>query len=234
MPRALALATIGLLTAACGGPTASTPLAPGTTAPAATAPSSAAPSAPPGVAATAGAGGQRWTVTDASKATVSVREQLAGFSLPSDAALTASGARGAFAMNDDGTFTADSKITLDLSTLASDSAQRDSFVKNNTLGIRQFPTAEFVPDKVSGVALPLRDGAFSGTLTGRMTIRGITKDLTFSVKGTRTGAQLMATATAEPPLTFGQFGMTPPTIAGRVLSIVDAIHLAVDIVATRG
>ena len=229
MMRTLALTTIALLAAACGGAAAPVPSATPTASAPTTAPATA--TVAPTSAAT-GSAGARWTVTDASKATVSVREQLAGFSLPSDAVLTAKGAKGSFALNTDGTFTSDSKITFELSTLSSDQGQRDNFVKNSTLNVRQFPTAEFVPVKVTGVTLPLGTGDFTGTLSGKMTIRGIAKDVTFTVKGTRTGSQLTVSATADPVFTFGQFGMEPPTVAGRVLSIVDAIHLAVDIIAT--
>jgi len=224
MLRSLALAGLAVLITTCGG--GATP------APTATATASSTPTTPAATSTATGTAGARWTVTDASKATVSVREQLAGFSLPSDAVLTAKGAKGTFALNDDGSFSSDSKITIDLGTISSDEGLRDSTVKDRVLQTRQFPTATFVPTKLAGVSLPLADGAFSGTLSGTMTIRGITKDVTFAVKGTRTGKQLSVTATADPVLTFGQFGMEAPTIPGRVLSIVDAIHLTVDIVAT--
>lgn len=235
--RTLALGIVALAAAACAAGTAGpTPAASVSAASASVTPSSAAtPTATPSGTTTATrTGGAQWTVTDASTATVRVREQLAGFSLPSDAVLTAKGAKGVFGPLPDGTFTSDSKISFDLSTLSSDSGQRDGFVKRSTLNVSQFPTADFVPLTVTGVALPLAEGDFSGTLSGRMTIRGISKDVTFTVKGTRGGSRLTATATADPALTFGQFGMTPPTIAGRVLSIVDAIHLTVEIVATGG
>lgn len=233
--RTLVLGIVALVAAACAVGTAGpTPAASVSATPASATPSSAATPVATPSGTTTRTGAAQWTVTDASTATVRVREQLAGFSLPSDAVLTASGGKGVFGPLPDGTFTSDSKISFDLSTLSSDSGQRDGFVKRSTLNVSQFPTADFVPLKLTGVVLPLAGSDFSGTLSGRMTIRGITKDVSFTVKGTRSGSRLTATATADPALTFGQFGMTPPTIAGRVLSIVDAIHLTVEIVATGG
>ena len=167
----------GMLVAACGGSAAvETPTTTATTTATATA-----------AATTASAG--TWTVSDKSKATIRVREQLVGVSLPSDAVLTATGAKGSFELNADGTFESGSKITFDLTTLSSDESQRDSFIKQDTLQVRQFPMAEFVPTKTSGLTLPLAaSGTFTFTLTGNMTIKGKTKEVTFDVTAKRDGA----------------------------------------------
>jgi polyisoprenoid-binding protein YceI len=209
------------LVAACGGSaTLETPTATPTASPTATA-----------AATTASA--VAWTVTDKSKATIRVREQLAGVSLPSDAVLTATGAKGSFELNSDGTFASGSKITFDLTTLSSDENQRDNFIKQDTLQVRQFPTAEFVPTKTSGLTLPLAaSGTFTFTLTGNMTIKGKTKEVTFDVTAKRDGGDLTATATANPSWKFGDFGMTAPSVPLRVLSVTDEIRASIDIVAT--
>ena len=216
------VAVIGaLMVAACGG-SATVSVA------------SATPTATPTDSATAAAAsGAAWTVTDKSKATIRVREQLVGVSLPSDAVLTATGAKGSFTLNADGTFASGSKITFDLVTLASDERDRDNFIKNDTLQVRQFPTAEFVPTKTSGLTVPLAtSGTFTFTLTGNMTIKGKTKEVTFDVTAKRDGSDLTATATANPSWKFGDFRMTAPSVPFRVLSVTDEIRAAIDIVAT--
>jgi polyisoprenoid-binding protein YceI len=211
-----------LLVAACGG---SATLATPSPSPTATGTASAAPSAT--TASTAA-----WTVTDKSKATIRVREQLVGVSLPSDAVLTATGAQGSFALNSDGTFGPGSKITFQLSTLSSDERNRDDFVKRDTLRVSQFPTAEFAPTKTAGLTLPMpTSGTFTFTLAGNMTIKGTTKEVTFDVTAKRDGTDLTATATANPSWKFGDFGMTAPR-SFSVLSIVDEIRASIDIVAT--
>jgi polyisoprenoid-binding protein YceI len=213
----------GFLVAACGGSgtlsiDSATPTA--TTAAASTA-SAAATSA------------DAWTITDKSRATIRVREQLVGVSLPSDAVLAATGAKGSFALNSDGTFAPGSKITFDLTTLSSDERDRDNFIKRDTLRVSQFPTAEFVPTKTSGLTVPLAtSGTFTFTLTGNMTIRGQTHEVTFDVTAKRDGGDLTATATANPSWKFGDFGMTAPSVPFRVLSVTDEIRAAVEIVAT--
>jgi len=174
-----------------------------------------------------------WTISDTSKATVRVREQLVGVNLPSDAILVAIGATGAFLLKDDGTFSSDSKITFDLTTLASDQRDRDNFVKMDTLQTRQFPKAEFVPTKTTGLVLPMpASGEFTFKLTGQITIHGKTKDVTFDVVATRSGNDLTATATAAPTWKFGDFGMSAPSVPFRVVSVVDEIRVVVDLVAT--
>ena len=213
---------LSLFAVACG--TAAAP-APATTVPATPRPTTA-PTAP----ATAGSA---WTVSSASKATVSVREQLVGRSAPNDAVLVATGGTGAFELNADGTFTPASKIVFDLTTLTSDSRDRDNFVKGTTINTRQFPNAELVPVKATGITLPLpASGTFTFTLAGKMTIRGVTKDVAFDVQAKRDGADLTATATAAPSWKFGDFGMSVPVLPFRVVSVVDELRIVVDLVAT--
>jgi polyisoprenoid-binding protein YceI len=216
---------VALVVAACGG-------AASVSVDATAAPTTPAPSAIPATATVAPAG-LSWTVSDKSKATVRVREQLASLNFPSDAVLVATGAKGAFQLNDDGTFAPGSQISFDVSSLTSDQSQRDSFVKQSVLNTRQFPTATFVPTKATGVTLPLAvNGHVTFTLAGKLTIHGTTKDVTFTVDCTRTGGDLVATATLAPTVKFGDFGMQQPAAPGRVLSVVDEIKLTVDLVAT--
>ena len=216
---------VAMLVAACGG-SATVQIASAT--PTATATPTAAATAA-GTSTSAAV----WTVTEKSKATIRVREQLVGVSLPSDAVLTATGAKGSFELNSDGTFTSNSKITFDLTTLSSDERDRDNFIKNDTLQVRQFPTATFVPMKASGLTLPLTaSGTFTFTLTGNMTIKGKTKEVTCDVTAKRDGSDLTATAAANPSWKFGDFGMTAPSVPFRVLSVTDEIRVSIDIVAT--
>jgi polyisoprenoid-binding protein YceI len=210
----------GTLVAACGG--SATLTIP-----------SATPTATTTTTPTAVTAATTWMITDKSTATIRVREQLVGVSLPSDAVLTATGAKGSFQLNSDGTFGSGSKITFDLTTLSSDERNRDSFIKRDTLAVSQFPTAEFVPTKTSGLTLPLAtSGTFTFTLTGNMTIKGKTKEVTFDVTAKRDGTDLTATATSNPNWKFGDFGMSPPSSPLRVLSVTDEIRAAIDIVAT--
>ena len=212
-----------LLLAACGGAAAPAPVA---TTPIATA--SAVPTP------TLSASGPRtFTVDASSKATVRVREVLAQIRAPGDAVLGATGLKGSFTLNTDGSFSANSKINIELTGLASDQRLRDQYIKDNVLTTRQFPTAVFVPAKASGLSLPLpASGDLKFTLTGEMTIHGTTKTVSFAVTATRVGSKLTATATADPSWKFADFGMTVPRTAS-VLSVEDDIRLEIALVATE-
>lgn len=217
----LAALAIGVL-AACGSAAAPTPTArPSTSASATPAPSSSAAAA-----------GSAWTVTSESKAVVTVREQLVGVNLPSDAVLTTTGADGSFSLNADGTFAPDSKIGFDLRTISSDQRDRDQYVRQSTLQANRFPTATFVPTKATGLAGQLpASGQFTFTLTGDMNIHGVTKEMVFDVTASRTNGKLTATATSQKPFTFEDFGMKAPSVPFRVVSVNDEIKLVVTLVA---
>lgn len=194
--------------------------------------SHAAPPAPAGLS--AGPGGLVLTVAGGSKAVVRVREQLAGFASPSDAILSSDAVTGRIALRRDGTFVSGSKITVALDDLRSDNAQRDRFVKEQTLQTRLHPFAEFVPSRTTGLSLPLRaDGEVSFRLSGTLTMHGVSKEVTFGVTASRTPREIHVTAKNDPAWKFSDFGLEIPRVF-TVLSIVDEIRLEVQLVATDG
>lgn len=218
---------LALVFAACGASAAPEPTASGaaaTSVPATNVPTQAA-------ATDAAAGAIRWEIVESeSSATVRVREQLATIASPVDAVLATSVA-GAFTLLPDGTFDDASRITVDLTRLESDSAQRDRYVRSNALETSRYPTATFVPTATSGLSLPLTEtGEVTFTLTGLMSIHGVEKEVSFEVTARRDGETLRATAVAVPTWTFADFGMSVPR-AAIVLSVVDEIRLEIELVA---
>lgn len=228
-PAARLLVAVGALALVLGACGAAAP-APAT---AAAVPAPATAAAAPTATPTPASVGGTWIVGAASKASARVREQLVNVPAPSDAVLVATGAKGSFGLRPDGSFSADSKISFDLSTLASDQRLRDDFVKRTTLAVQQFPTAELVPVKATGLTLPLpASGDFTFKLAATLTIHGTTKAVTFDVVAKRSSGDLTATATLNPTIKFGDFGMTAPAVPLRVVGVVDEIRVVVDLVAT--
>jgi polyisoprenoid-binding protein YceI len=178
------------------------------------------------------AGAIVYTVASSSFAQYRVREQLAGVSFPTDAVGKTTQISGSVTVNPDGTIDpAHSKIVVDLSTLQSDRSMRDNFVGRNVLNTSQYPDAVFVPKQITGLTFPLpQSGNASFQLAGDLTVRDVTKPVTWDVTGTLSPNQ--ATGTATTSFTFEDFDLNQPRI-GMVLSITDKITLEVTITLQR-
>jgi polyisoprenoid-binding protein YceI len=179
---------------------------------------------PPPTPPTAGA---HLEIIDGSSGTYRVQEQFVGINFPSDAVATSPTVAGTLVIAPDGLIvTAQSKLTIDLRALKSDQDQRDNFVRTRTLETDKFPYAEFSPTRVEGIpAMIPTQGQVGFTLTGNMTIHGVTKEVAF--KGIATfGRDSTVNGRAKTDFTFATFGLTKPAI-GRLMSVDDKIELEV-------
>lgn len=193
------------------------------------APASQDSTSTPASASSAPAGEAVFTLSaDKTEARYRVREQLASRDAPSDAIGKTSKVTGSVALKADGTIDqANSKFTVDAASLATDIAMRDGFVRRAVLQTDQYPTFTFVPTKVEGLTFPLpASGQVTFKLTGDLTIRNVTKPVTWDVTGNLANGGGAGTATTS--FTFEDFSLTQPKI-GSVLSIADKITLEVDV-----
>lgn len=167
-------------------------------------------------------------VASGTEARYRVREQLAALSFPSDAIGKTSAVTGTLVINSDGTILpAQSKFVVDVTGLASDKGQRDRFVQNNLLETSQYPTVEFDPTSVSGLAVPLpTSGPVAFQITGNLTAHGTTKPATWAVAGQILNTNEM-TGTARTSFTFEDYGIQQPRVP-VVLSVIDKITLELD------
>jgi len=157
-----------------------------------------------------------------------VLEQLLRLSLPSDAVGVTTAINGMIVVNADGTIVRDgSEFVVDLTTLTSDEARRDNFIKNNTLETNRYPMAEFVPFEAIGLPSPLpTSGEVGFQLAGDLTVHGITRPATWEVTAQVVdGGELVGSATTS--FTFADFGMTAPRVP-VVLSVEETITLELD------
>jgi len=170
-------------------------------------------------------------VTDKSLARYRVREQLAGINFPSDAVGTTKNFTGTVYGKMDGTILPESKFRVDLRTLLSDDDRRDNFVRMAVLNTRNFPFAEFVPKQVKGLPFPLpASGDAKFQLIGDLTIRDVTKSVTWDVEGKINGGE--GTGIAKTNFNFAYFNLSQPRVP-MVLSIQDDIKLEVEGVIRR-
>ncbi|WP_263408304.1 YceI family protein [Terriglobus tenax] len=171
------------------------------------------------------AGAKLDIVPDGSSATYRVTEQFVGVAFSNEAVGTTTGVTGSITIKADGTIAPGSKLTVDLKGLKSDQDQRDGFVQNRTLETAKFPTAEFVPTKVSGLDKMIPSTGQTGiALTGNLTIHGVTKEVTFQGIATFNPRESIVAGRAKTTLTFDQFGIAPPKI-GRLASVDNKIEL---------
>lgn len=165
---------------------------------------------------------------DGNEARYRVREQLAGIDFPSDAVGKTARVEGSLLIGGDGRIVRDSsRFTIDLRTLESDQTRRDNFIRRNTIQTDSFPNAVFVPASAQGLPVVLpATGDMAFTLTGDLTVHGVTKPVTWQVKAKRIASGAV-TGSATTDFKFGDFGMTIPKV-GRVLSVDDKITLEYD------
>ena len=230
---------LALLLASCGGsedeesPATSAPPPPAaqpTSAPAAT-PTSITSAEESSDSEAAADGASTITVTEGSKALYRINEQLAGRDLPNDAVGTTSDVEGQIVFSDDGTVDAEqSKITVGVRSLRSDSDRRDSYIQRNSLESNQYPEVTIAVAEIRGLSWPLpTSGDASFEMIGDLTIRDQTRQVTWETTATFTDGGVEGLA--KTVVTFEQYQMTKPRVA-IVLSVVDEIRLEINFVAT--
>ena len=123
-----------------------------------------------------------------------------------------------------------STFKVDLNTLKTDEPRRDNSIKRSTLQVSRFPTAEFTIDSVTGFpASYVENTEVSLTLTGNLTLHGVTRPVTWQVKARQSGDKLTATADTDVKMT--DFGMQPPDVG--FAKAKNDVHLQVIIVSQR-
>ena len=171
-------------------------------------------------------------VPERSEARYRVREQLAGLSFPNDAVGQTSAIDGSLSFDGQGRVVADdSRFSVDLRMLRSDEARRDNYLRRNTLETDRFPTAVLVPFEIRGLPLPLpQTGTVSFELLGDLTVRDVTRRLSWGVTATFTGPSV--SVQARTAFRFADVSLRIPRVS-VVLSVEDHIRLEADLVLQR-
>ncbi|HTN80082.1 MAG TPA: YceI family protein [Acidimicrobiales bacterium] len=156
-----------------------------------------------------------WKVTDGSIAGYRVREKLAQLPAKSDAVGRTSDVTGTVTIDGPPFMVSAADLTVDVTTLASDSDRRDGQIKRRGLETDTYPTATF--KLTQPVAIPAE--ALSGSpvtvqATGDMTIHGVTKSVTIPLQTQINGAKIEIVGSLTFPMS--DFEIDPPTIAGIV------------------
>lgn len=113
-------------------------------------------------------------------------------------------------------------FTVEMSSVHSDQAARDYQFRNGIMDTAEYPTATF------HLTAPIRFGAvpdvgrvITERATGNLTLRGVTRQMTFTLSAERLSATAID-VNAEIPISFPEFGIPNPTLAaGYVARVAD-------------
>ena len=112
-------------------------------------------------------------------------------------------------------------IEVDISQFTSDSARRDNAIRERFLESNRFPTATFVPNQVEGVPQDYQEGQqIEIQVSGDLTVRDVTKPVTFDV--TLEGSGDTITGEATTMILMSDFGFGPISIGG-ILNTEDEV-----------
>ncbi len=195
----------------------------------------AAPATPaPSATAAAAAGPLHFVVNQQSQAAYTVHEKLTRLPAPSDAIGKTNAIKGdlyliagkGLAPNPPSVF------TVDLTTLTSDAAPRDRFIKQNTLQTNQFPNAIFTITSIDGFPTNYKEGdQVNVSIAGTMNIHGVDKPLTWTGQAQEAGGKLEAVVSTD--FQMQDFGMQPPSGVPVVQSVDSHVHLDLHLFADQ-
>ena len=124
------------------------------------------------------------------------------------------------------------QFVVDMTGLTTDQDRRDEWLGDNAIESNLFPQTTFTATSASGLPDSITEGEeVSFQLTGDLTVRDVTKSVTFEVTAVLTGDTIQGTATL--PLNMTDFGITPPDFA-NTLTVADAFTIEVELTAREG
>jgi polyisoprenoid-binding protein YceI len=123
-----------------------------------------------------------------------------------------------------------SKFVVDLTKLKTDESQRDNYIRQNVLQTGRFPNAEFVVESISPFPAGYVDGAeVSLTMSGTLTVHGVSKKVDWAVKARRQGKAL--TGIADLSFNMTDFSIQPPDV--QIAKAQNGVTLQMTIAATQ-
>jgi len=146
-----------------------------------------------------------WTVTTGSTAGYRVHEVLNG----ADVAVAGTTDKVTGQVVITGGDLASATVDVDVASIATDKAQRDSYFRDNVMHVDQNPTATFAVDQPADVP-ELSGTPVTVPVTGALTLAGKTRQVTTDLSVVRTGTGVDLSGSI--PVTFGDYGIKAPNL----------------------
>lgn len=176
-----------------------------------------------------------WSVASGSQAGYRVREQLANLPAQSDAVGRTSAVTGSITIETSGTTTSltAASVSVDTTSITSDKSQRDGRLRAEGLQTDSFPTATFKLTKAVEVpAAAMAGTATDITLTGDLTLHGVTKSVDIPAKVQLAGGTVEVAGSISFPLS--DYSIVAPNLGGIIVSIADTGTLEFLVNFTKG
>jgi polyisoprenoid-binding protein YceI len=176
-----------------------------------------------------------WSVASGSQAGYRVREQLANLPAQSDAVGRTSAVTGSITIETSGTTTSltAASVTVDTTSITSDKSQRDGRLRTEGLQTDTFPTATFNLTKAVEVpAAAIAGTATDISLTGDLTLHGVTKSVDIPAKVQLAGGTVEVAGSISFPLS--DYSIVAPNLGGIIVSIADTGTLEFLVNFTKG
>ena len=101
-------------------------------------------------------------------------------------------------------------FTVDMASVESDQSRRDGQYRNRIMDTSTFPTSTFtLTSPIDLGSVPAEGRTITAKATGDLTLRGVTKRVTFEVKARRTGGKVEANGSIH--LVFDEWGIPSPS-----------------------
>ena len=149
-----------------------------------------------------------WTIGPESEVGYRVDETINGFATTANGRTNA--ITGTFVIA--GTSVDSGDFTVDMTTFKSDESRRDGQFNGRIMSVDQFPTSTFVlTQPIDFGEIPADGVTITATATGDLTLRGVTKPVTFDVQATFANGRIGVLG--QIPVVFADFGIPNPSIA---------------------
>ena len=163
-----------------------------------------------------------WTVTDGSFAGYRLEEVLRG----QDVTVTGRTEQVTGTVTvEDGRLTAGA-IEVDMASIATDQPPRDTYFRDQAVQVRNFPTATFTLTEPAD----LGDGATGVQLTGDLTIRDVTQQVTVDAQVAASGDTVQVVGSV--PVTFADFGIEAPSLGFVTVEDTGAVEFDLRLTAS--
>jgi polyisoprenoid-binding protein YceI len=167
-----------------------------------------------------------WLVSDGSYAGYRVDEVLNG----TDVTVTGRTEEVSGSLTLDGLTLTAAEFTVDVASIATDSSQRDSYFRDTAMNVSEHPDATFVlTSPVTIAESPNSGDVVEQSLTGDLTIAGVTRPVTFTVELRSDGTT--TEIAGQIPITFADFDIDAPNLG--FVSVEPEGYVEFALVATK-